>query len=64
MWIATDPWLSAQARGRGPGHAGLRARGERRGGYWSLNMAIAVPPEVTLTLRVFVAPDGGLQLTE
>ena len=33
-------------------------------GHWSLNIAIAVPPEVTLTLRVLVAPDGGLQLTE
>ncbi len=32
--------------------------------YWSLNIAIAVPPAVTLTLRVFVAPEGGLQLTE
>jgi hypothetical protein len=32
--------------------------------YWSLNIAMAVPPAVTLTLRVFVAPEGGLQLTE
>lgn len=35
-----------------------------RRAYWSLNIAIAVPPAVTLTLRVFVAPEGGLQLTE
>lgn len=29
-----------------------------------MNIAIAVPPDVTLTERVFVAPVGGLQLTE
>lgn len=33
-------------------------------GRYSLNIAIAVPPEVTLTERLFVAPEGGLQLTE
>lgn len=50
--------------------ASVELEGRRRGaarerqGHWSLNIAIAVPPALTLTLRLLVAPDGGLQLTE
>ena len=41
-----------------------RGAARERQGHWSLNIAIAVPPALTLTLRLLVAPDGGLQLTE
>jgi hypothetical protein len=36
----------------------------RLGFHWSLNIAIAVSPLLMVTLRDFVAPLAGLQLTE
>lgn len=57
MWGRDDP-------AGGPPRMQARAHKSSRLDYWSLNIAMAVPPEVTLTLRVFVAPEGGLQLTE
>ena len=72
-WLPGPPGplgaFGGEARSRGGGGRGddargpnMEATGETR--LYSLNIAIAVPPEVTLTERVLVAPDGGLQLTE
>ncbi len=53
-WITKDP-------SEGGVIQGVREAG---GCYWSLNIAMAVPPAVMLTDRDLVAPEGGVQLTE
>ena len=64
-WIGEDPTEDRGIQGESADRTGPSWPGDARWrSYWSLNIAMAVPPAVTLTERDLVAPVAGLQLTE